>query len=449
MKERKIKKHIASVLKIYLLYAVLTAILIPLPQKESSGELWRQYEARLDTPAAQERVMTIEDSDSALLLRLQLIESARRDLIFSTFDLRADESGQGVQVRMIVDGLNGFLHLQGNATLRALAASENVEVRFYDPVDLLRPWKLNYRLHDKYLIADGERYILGGRNTSDLFLGSYQEKRNIDRDVLVVSNGSENSSVRQLAAYFESVWSQPENRTIKGRASEKTGALHERYESLRENCPAAFADADWEEMTMPVARVSLLHNSPRAENKSPELWDTLCHLMEQGDDVLLQTPYLICNRAMYGYLAHLAGERQVRILTNAVETGANPSGCADYLIEKRTILSCGLDVYEAVSDQSLHTKTVLIGNDLSVVGSFNADMRSAYLDTELMLVIESEEINAFLREESERYIERSRLVLHDGGTVCGTRYEEAALPPVKRALYRVLSVALRPVRHLL
>ena len=149
--------------------------------------------------------------------------------------------------------------------------------------------------------------------------------------------------------------------------------------------------------------------------------------MEQGDDVLLQTPYLICNRAMYGYLAHLAGERQVRILTNAVETGANPSGCADYLIEKRTILSCGLDVYEAVSDQSLHTKTVLIGNDLSVVGSFNADMRSAYLDTELMLVIESEEINAFLREESERYIERSRLVLHDGGTVCGTRYEDCLL----------------------
>ena len=48
MKERKIKKHIASVLKIYLLCAALTAILIPLPQKESSGELWRQYEARLD-----------------------------------------------------------------------------------------------------------------------------------------------------------------------------------------------------------------------------------------------------------------------------------------------------------------------------------------------------------------------------------------------------------------
>ena len=461
MKERKIKKHIASVLKIYLLYAVLTAILVPLPQKEASGELWQQYEARLDTTAAQERVMTVEDSDSALLLRLQLIESAQQEIIFSSFDLRADESGQdvmaallaasarGVQVRMIVDGLNGFLHLQGNATLRALAAAENVEVRFYDPVDLLRPWRLNYRLHDKYLIADGERYILGGRNTSDLFLGSYQEKRNVDRDVLVVSDGGEGSSVRQLSAYFASVWQQKENKTVKGCASSATDALRERYEALKETYPEAFAAADWEGMTVPVARVSLLSNSPRAENKSPELWGTLCRLMAQGDDVLLQTPYTICNRAMYDDLAHLAGERQLRILTNAVETGANPSGCADYLREKKRILSCGIDIYEVVSEKSLHTKTILIGNNLSVVGSFNTDMRSAYLDTELMLVIESEEINAFLREESERYIERGRLVLHDGGTVCGARYEEAALPPVKRALYEVLSFALRPVRHLL
>ena len=461
MKEKKIKKRIASVLKAYLLYAVLTAILVPLPQKEASGTLWQQYEARLDTAAAQERVMTIEDTDSALLLRLQLIESAQQEIILSSFDLRADESGQdvmaallaasarGVQVRMIVDGLNGFLHLQGNATLRALAAAENVEVRFYDPVDILRPWKLNYRLHDKYLIADGERYILGGRNTSDLFLGSYQEKRNIDRDVLVVSDGGEGSSVRQLSAYFASVWQQKENKTVKGRASSATDALRERYEALKETYPEAFAAAGWEEMTVAVARVSLLSNSPRAENKSSELWDTLCRLMAQGNDVLLQTPYTICNRAMYDDLAHLAGERQLRILTNAVETGANPSGCADYLREKKRILSCGIDIYEVVSEKSLHTKTILIGNDLSVVGSFNTDMRSAYLDTELMLVIESEEINAFLREESERYIERSRLVLHDGGTVCGMRYEEAALPPVKRALYEVLSFALRPVRHLL
>ena len=461
MKRKHIGKWLGIALGAYLLYAVLTAILVPLPQKEATGELWSQYEERLRTEAAPERVKSIESAEDALLYRLRLIENAKEEIVFSTFDLRADGSGQdimaalygaaqrGVRVRVIVDGLNGFLHLQNSGVLRALAAEENVEVRFYDPIDLLRPWKLNYRLHDKYLIADGEKYILGGRNTNDLFLGSYQEEQNIDRDLLVVSDGGEGTSVSQLLSYFESVWSQPENRTITGKSSSQTDALRERDAFLCSAYPEAFAAVDWEAETTAVARVSLLSGSPRAEDKAPELWDALVRLMAQGDDVLLQTPYIICNHKMYDDLEQLAASRQVRILTNAVENGANPSGCSDYLREKQNILSRGLDVYEVVCGQSLHTKTILIGDDLSVVGSFNADMRSAYLDTELMLVIESEAVNAALRQESETYITQSRLALHDGGTEYGARFEETALPWAKRALYGVLSVVSRPVRHLL
>ena len=461
MKRKHIGKWLGIALGAYLLYAVLTAILVPLPQKEATGELWSQYEERLRTEAAPERVKSIESAEDALLYRLRLIENAKEEIVFSTFDLRADGSGQdimaalygaaqrGVRVRVIVDGLNGFLHLQNSGVLRALAAEENVEVRFYDPIDLLRPWKLNYRLHDKYLIADGEKYILGGRNTNDLFLGSYQEEQNIDRDVLVVSDGGEGTSVSQLLSYFESVWSQPENQTITGKTSSQTDALRERDAFLRSGFPEAFAAVDWEAETTAVARVSLFSGSPRAEDKAPELWDALVRLMAQGDDVLLQTPYIICNHKMYDDLEQLAASRQVRVLTNAVENGANPSGCSDYLREKQNILSRGLDVYEVICGQSLHTKTILIGDDLSVVGSFNADMRSAYLDTELMLVIESEAVNAALRQESETYITQSRLALHDGGTEYGARFEETALPWAKRALYGVLSVVSRPVRHLL
>ena len=461
MKRKHVLRWLGIALGAYLLYAVLTAILVPLPQKEATGELWSQYEARVSMDAAQERVRSIEDTDGALLWRLRLIESAEKEIILSTFDLRADGSGQdlmaalygaaqrGVQVRVIGDGLNGFLHLQNSSVLRALAAEENVEVKFYDPIDLLRPWKLNYRLHDKYLIADGDRYILGGRNTNDLFLGSYQEKQNIDRDMLVVSDGGEGSSVTQLLTYFDSVWSQPENQTITGKTSAKTDALRERYASLHETYPEAFAAVDWEAETAAVTRVSLLSGSPRAEAKAPELWDALVHLMAQGDDVLLQTPYIICNDKMYGDLEAIAETRQVCVLTNAVENGANPSGCSDYLREKQNILSCGVDVYEVVCGQSLHAKTILIGDDLSVVGSFNADMRSAYLDTELMLVIESEEVNAALRQAEEPYIARSRLALHDGGAEYGAQFEETTLPWTKRALYEVLSLVQRPLRHLL
>ena len=461
MKRKHIVKWLGIVLVAYLLYAVLTVIFVPLPQKEATGDLWSQYETRLSADAAQERVKSIESADDALLWRLRLIESAEKEIIFSTFDLRADGSGQdvmaalygaaqrGVQVRMIVDGLNGFLHLQNSGVLRALAAEENVEVRFYDPIDLLRPWKLNYRLHDKYLIADGDRYILGGRNTNDLFLGSYQEKQNIDRDMLVVSDGGEGSSITQLLTYFDSVWSQPENQTIKGKASSQADALRERYVALCAVYEKEFVAVDWEAETTVVARVNLLSGSPRAEAKAPELWDALVRLMAQGDDILLQTPYIICNDKMYSDLEQLAESRQVRVLTNAVENGANPSGCSDYLREKQNILSRGVDVYEVVCGQSLHTKTILIGNDLSIVGSFNADMRSAYLDTELMLVIESEEVNAALRQESAQYIDQSRLALHDGSTEYGVQFEEVTLPWAKRALYEILSVVQRPIRHLL
>lgn len=233
-------------------------------------------------------------------------------------------------------------------------------MRFYDPIDLLRPWKLNYRLHDKYLIADGSKYILGGRNSNDLFLGSYQENQNIDRDVLVVSDGGEGSSVSQLLTYFESVWSQPENKTITGKTSSQTDALQERYAALCAVHGKELAAVDWEVETAAVTHVSLLSGSPRAEAKAPELWDALVCLMAQGDDVLLQTPYIICNDKMYNDLEALAETRQLRVLTNAIENGANPSGCSDYLREKQNILSRGVDVYEVVCGQSLHTKTILI-----------------------------------------------------------------------------------------
>lgn len=322
MKQKHILKWLGISLGVYLLYGVLTAILVPLPQKEATGELWSQYEARLSTDASQERVRSIEDTDSALLWRLQLIESAEREVIFSTFDLRADGSGQDLMAALY------------GAALCAV--------------------------HGKELAA-----------------------------------------------------------------------------------------VDWEVETAAVTHVSLLSGSPRAEAKAPELWDALVRLMAQGDDVLLQTPYIICNDKMYNDLEALAETRQLRVLTNAVENGANPSGCSDYLREKQNILSRGVDVYEVVCGQSLHTKTILIGNDLSVVGSFNADMRSAYLDTELMLVIESEEVNAALRQESVQYIDQSRLALHDGGTEHGARFEEVTLPWTKRALYTILSVVQRPIRHLL
>ena len=44
-----------------------------------------------------------------------------------------------------------------------------------------------------------------------------------------------------------------------------------------------------------------------------------------------------------------------------------------------------------------------IDDDIAIVGSFNMDMRSAYIDTELMLVINSKDINKQLKASMEEY----------------------------------------------
>lgn len=80
-------------------------------------------------------------------------------------------------------------------------------------------------------------------------------------------------------------------------------------------------------------------------------------------------------------------------MTNAIESGANPFGCTDYLNEKKNILATGSEVFEVSCGQSLHTKTILVDDHISMIGSYNLDLRSTYLDTELMLVIDCPELN--------------------------------------------------------
>ena len=461
MKKRICALLLAAVL-VYVPYALTAAILTPLHHPAAQGTAWAAYEqeAAVQTPDAQ-RVRVLERSDEALLWRLRLIESAREEIIFSSFDLRADESGQdmmaalcaaaerGVRVRVLVDGMNARLNLQGSAAFRELAAAENVEVRLYNPVDLLRPGEINYRMHDKYIVVDGMFCLLGGRNTNDRFLTRTGQAENDDRDVLVYAPEPDgHCAVRQLEDYFTAVWALDETHPVTGRDSSGS-VLLERYASLRSDWPAAFEPVDWSDATTPVNGVTLLHNPVGAENKTPELWDALVQLMAQGGDVLIQTPYLICNDAMYDDLRALSGGREIAVVTNSVEGGANLFGCADYLGQKEKILGCGVEVYEALCGRSLHTKAVLVGDRLSVIGSFNMDMRSAYLDTELMLVIDSPEINAQLRSVIADYQASSRLVRPDGTQTEGAAYVDAPLPTGKRTLYGVLRYLVRPIRHLL
>ena len=108
-------------------------------------------------------------------------------------------------------------------------------------------------------------------------------------------------------------------------------------------------------------------------------------------------------------------ERIRQIEAKALRKLRHPSRSADYAKNRNRILSTGINIWEYEGGYSYHGKSILIDDDLSVIGSFNMDMRSAYLDTELMLVIRSKDINKQLEEGMMEYEKVSRQIL-EGGT---------------------------------
>jgi phosphatidylserine/phosphatidylglycerophosphate/cardiolipin synthase-like enzyme len=98
------------------------------------------------------------------------------------------------------------------------------------------------------------------------------------------------------------------------------------------------------------------------------------------------------------------------MLTNSVAYNGNPFGAMDYQNNKEKILDTGIQILEYDGGISYHGKCFVIDNNLSAIGSFNWDMRSTYIDTELMLIIDSEAINKNLREAMGVYEEKSLIV---------------------------------------
>ena len=445
-----------------------------------------------------EMAKVIEDNGEALLERIKLISNAKEEIILSTFDFRADDSGKlilgalldaserGVSVNVIVDGVSGFLRMNGNPYFEALAASKGTSIKIYNKVNPLAPWRSMGRLHDKYLIADRSSYIIGGRNTFSYFLGSSSPYKNYDRDALVYcENPDENSSVNDILSYFESVWNYKEskafisgvnaiadtaayftisenneynyceestysdNNTVdssritdkknklaakknKLAAGKKVAAAREELHSLyADYCTDYCADnaedkiykglgkSNYRDMfkdTYEVNNIALMSNPIEYSSKKPYVWYQLVELMKKADSkVKLHTPYIICNDYMYEGLKSVCDTvDDVSLMTNSVANNGNPFGSADYYVNKNSILDTGIDVWEYEGGYSYHGKSVLIDDNISVIGSFNIDMRSAYLDTELMLVIDSKDINRELNQSMEGYERVARKACRDG-----------------------------------
>lgn len=440
---RKLMKRIilgAVILLVVLIAAIVACALISYhKQPELTADEIKQLDEQgiWKERTSAERARIIEDNDEALKERIRMISNAKSEIILSTFDFRSDDSGKlmlgalidaadrGVSVNVIVDGVSGFTKMKGNSDFKALASSDNVNVKIYNKVNPFKPWQSMGRLHDKYVIADRTNYILGGRNTFNYFLGAYPGHKNYDRDVLVYCESpDETSSVNDVLAYYESVWNYKESKAFlknnKCAGNKKVKAarkeLLDNYNIYYADNKDYLTDTDYTDETVEVNNIALLSNPIECGAKKPVVWYQLTKLMEQADtQVKIHTPYIICNEYMYDGLKKVCNSvENVSLMTNSVGNNGNPFGSADYYAHKDKVLGTGLEVWEYEGGYSYHGKSILIDDDISVVGSFNIDMRSVYLDTELMLVIDSKEINEQLGSAMQTYEHSARKANTDG-----------------------------------
>lgn len=451
-------------------YLILGGITPYVRQPEVGEDYQKQFdvESFYADETSGDRAAIVESNGNALRERIRMIEHAKERIILCTFDFRSDTAGEqmlsalmsaaerGIRVQILTDGFNFLTHMRGNPYFHALVRTENIEFKVYNPVNLLTPWKGMSRMHDKYLIADEEIYLLGGRNTFDYFLGDQKGHKNYDRDVLVYNTGSEESSLYQVRDYFEGVWKLDYCKVWKpgdwlthaDSVNEASEELHLIYNDMKAEHGDWFEKADYESCTVATNKITLLSNPTGLYSKEPWVFYGLGQLMQNArEKVVIHTPYIICNKMMYDTFADVCDNGiGVTIMTNSAQNNGNPFGAADYVLHKEKILETGIKVLEYDGGISYHAKSVVVDDDLAIVGSFNMDMKSVYQDTELMLVVNSKELAAQLSGMFENYQtdateagpERAPMVELFGGDVSRTqkvqRFFIMLLDPVLRFL---------------
>lgn len=283
------------------------------------------------------------DDNAGLAVRDALIEAARR----------------GVKVSLLVDGL-GSEHAAAHHFFAPLVEAGAATCR-YEP-RLGRRYLL--RNHQKLALADEARAIIGGFNVQDSYFGTIEQGAWRDLGLLI-----EGPAAARLAGYFDVIvsWARQPRAPLR---------------SLRRALNA------WSE---PDGALRWLFGGPM-RRLSP--WVRVVkHDMEHAQRLDLIAAYFAPNPAMLRRLDRLGKRGEVRLVMPSRADHAIAVWAARFsyagLLRKR------VRIFE-YQPTKLHTKLFLI-DDAVHIGSANFDIRSLYLNLELMLRVEDPDFAAHVR----------------------------------------------------
>lgn len=409
--------------------------------------------------------------------RLSLIRAAQRSLDVQYYLLQNDVTGhtltralrdaaaRGVRVRLLVDDL---YTADNDEMLVRFAAHPNIEVRLFNPFPsgrafALTRWlfsvgdfsRVNHRMHNKLLIADGAFAVAGGRNMADEYFFSSKSGNFIDFDLVVTGD-----AVPRLARIFDQYWNSPRIYPLQEieRSRLAPEQLRTEFETLTTDAKSAYptpadksdllgyrpigADLTRPPLDLLRGRIHVFADDPekvsgRSESGTDPTTVTAVvgRAMSQAkSELVVGSPYFIPGKlGMDGLAVARKNGVRVDIITNSLASNDEPLASAAYGRYRVPMLKLGVNLFEtdtsqlrndAVIGQALgssvgrsHSKLIIIDRRTTFVGSMNLDFRSSRVNTELGMLVDSPELAEKVLSLAERVkaVGSYRLRLNESG----------------------------------
>jgi cardiolipin synthase len=346
----------------------------PPADEAERASMWARRLGRsmgLAPAAAYESLRIHADGSEARRAVLEVIASAKVSLDVCTFILARDRLGneigaalrakaeQGVKVRLLVDGIGAWL--AGRVDVRRMRESGVQIVKFVPPFRSILRGRANLRNHRKMVVADTDRLWCGGRNfAAEYFEGGPTRSRRASADAVWhdLSFDLQGALVVRACEQFEKDWAYATRAPI------------------AENCP-------------PTSHVIAADDTVLAQlvpSGPDQVDDTIQSLLVSGcfmarRRILAVTPYFVPDANLLMALV-LAARRGV--LVDLVLPAKSNHPLADVARHRplRDLATAGARVWFVPWMQ--HAKAVVIDDQLALAGSANLDLRSLFLNYELM-----------------------------------------------------------------
>jgi cardiolipin synthase len=328
------------------------------------------------------RLTLLTEGPERLTALLALIDGARKSVRLLYYIYRDDRAGElvyaameralarGVAVSLLIDGFGAYVR---DDYFTPLVKRGLTYCRFHPTLGR----RYLIRCHQKLALADGEsaasRVLIGGFNIEDDYFGTMEERAWRDLGLMV-----EGPAAARLTPYYDELigWS-----LVKGARIRALNRIIHRYSENHGLLQWTFGG--------PTRGLS-----PWARATSRDLLSSR--------DVEMIAAYFAPTRAMLRRISR-AGERKARIITAAKSDNHATIAAARYTY--KNLLRRGVEIFE-YQPTKLHTKLVVL-DDIVHIGSSNLDIRSLYLNLEMMLRVDDPDFAMLLRNYFERELGQS------------------------------------------